>query len=252
MTTFDDPTAVAAAIGSLEQPLLLVFDCDGVLSPITDHADDSVLVDGIRAALDDLSHTDQVDVAVLSGRSLAGLEQFDFPDTIAMAGSYGGERKGRDLAELSDAEAEMLSKATDLVGQAAALAGDGAWVEHKPTSVVLHVREATTESGDAALAFLADASGALGLPAAHEGSRAFELMARSADKGTGIDLLRHEFDPASVVYFGDDVPDEDAFAKLRGPDIGVKVGPAPTLATRRLEDPTAVLSTVQALAARLR
>lgn len=251
MITFDEPTAVADAIDSLERPLLLVFDCDGVLSPITDHADDSVLIDGMRSVLSELSTVEHVQVAVLSGRSLAGLEQFDFPDAIAIAGSYGGERQGQALEDLSGTEAELLSQATQLVERSAALAGAGAWVEHKPTSVVLHVREAATESGDEALAFIAEESTRLDLAAAHEGSRAFELMARSADKGTGLNALRHEFEPASVVYLGDDVPDEDAFAQLRSGDLGVKVGAAPTLAALRLEDPTAVLMALRALSRRL-
>jgi trehalose-phosphatase len=68
-----------------------------------------------------------------------------------------------------------------------------------------------------------------------------ELMARPTDKGAGLDRLRDEFGAAAVFYIGDDVPDEDAFARLVGPDdVGVKVGPGDTAAAFRLADPAAV------------
>ncbi len=58
----------------------------------------------------------------------------------------------------------------------------------------------------------------------HEGSNVLELMTRDADKGTALDALRAEVGPASCVYIGDDVPDEDAFARLGDGDLAVKVG----------------------------
>ena len=241
MTDIDSPDTVAGRIASMPTPALLVFDCDGVLAPLVDHADDSVLHRGVGDLLARLATHDGVTVAVLSGRSLDGLAQFDFHTSIVVAGSYGGERRGLGLAPLTLEEAKLLARLDDIVVAAADEAGVGAWVERKPTSVVVHVREAEPERRRAALELARTLSADLDGHELHEGSDVVELMARPGDKGAGIDRLRAEFDAASVLYVGDDVPDEDAFARLVGPsDVGVKVGAGDTAAGLRLADPAAV------------
>jgi trehalose 6-phosphate phosphatase len=50
-----------------------------------------------------------------------------------------------------------------------------------------------------------------------------------------------------VLYVGDDVTDEDAFAALRPDDVGVKVGAGQTLARYRVADPAAVRDLLQLL-----
>ncbi len=107
----DAVETVTDAITGLPRPLLLVFDCDGVLAPLIDHADDSVLNDGVGADLERLSEASDVTVAILSGRSLDGLAQFDFVDSIVVAGSYGGERRGADIEELSRRRAALAGVA---------------------------------------------------------------------------------------------------------------------------------------------
>ncbi|MEM8748432.1 MAG: trehalose-phosphatase, partial [Actinomycetota bacterium] len=150
--TVDDPLAVADEIASLTRPLLVVFDCDGVLAPIVEHPDDSRLLDGTSRLLTDLAAPDDVSVAILSGRSVAGLDQFDFDPAIDVVGSYGNERRGDDGPALTRGERELLQRLVVLAEEGAAAAGDGAHVEHKPASVVLHVRPADPERGASALA----------------------------------------------------------------------------------------------------
>lgn len=241
MTDIDSPESVADAISSMPRPSLLVFDCDGVLAPLVDHADDSVLHDGVGELLTMLAARDGVTVAILSGRSLDGLAQFEFHESIVVAGSYGGERRGIGSPPLSDDETALLRRLDEIVVAAVDAAGDGAWVERKPTSVVVHVREAHPSRRADALDLARTLSAELVGHEVHEGSDVVELMARPTDKGAGLDRLRAEFDPASVLYVGDDVPDEDAFARLVGSrDIGVKVGGGETIAQFRLEGPAAV------------
>lgn len=240
MKDTDSPESVAQQILAMPKPALLVFDCDGVLAPLVDHADDSVLHDGVGDLLARLAEQDGVTVAILSGRSLDGLAQFDFHEAIAVAGSYGGERRGVGSPALSDEEAKLLARLDEIVVAAADAAGDGAWVERKPTSVVVHVREAHPSHRATALDLARTLSAELSGHEVHEGSDVVELMARPADKGAGLDRLRQEFGAVSVLYIGDDVPDEDAFARLVGPDVGVKVGHGDTVAAFRLADPAAV------------
>lgn len=238
--TVDDPLAVADEIASLTRPLLVVFDCDGVLAPIVEHPDDSRLLDGTSRLLTDLAAPDDVSVAILSGRSVAGLDQFDFDPAIDVVGSYGNERRGDDGPALTRGERELLQRLVVLAEEGAAAAGDGAHVEHKPASVVLHVRPADPERGASALASTRTRAEAIAGAEVHDGSAVVELMARSADKGTALDSLRAEYRPGSTVYVGDDVPDEQAFARLGHGDMSIRIGHGESHARRRLADPDAV------------
>lgn len=247
----DEPTAVADAIADLDRPLLLVFDCDGVLAPLTDHADDSVLTADAGDHLGRLSIADDVTVAILSGRSLDGLTQFGFTDSIIVAGSYGGERRGASITELSSSEKILLDSLDAIAVAAVETAGPGAWVERKPTSVVIHVREADRTRGDAAIVAAWKDQAELHGHECHEGSNVLEFMARPSDKGRGLTALREQFAPAAAVYVGDDVPDEDAFAVLGAGDVSIKVGDGPTVASHRLADAAAVERLLRILAERL-
>jgi trehalose-6-phosphatase len=60
--------------------------------------------------------------------------------------------------------------------------------------------------------------------------------------------LGDELGAATTVFVGDDVTDEEAFARLSPSDVAVKVGDADTIAPHRLADPTAVLAFLRALA----
>lgn len=246
-----EPVEVAAEIAALGRPLLLVFDCDGVLAPLVDHADDSTLSAGVGDRLATLSQTEGVTVAILSGRSLAGLAQFDFAETIHVGGSYGGERRGAAPAPLTDVEQRRLELLDAIVSEAAAAAGPGAWVERKPTSVVVHVREADNERGRRALEQARERQAGVRGHECHEGSNVLELMARPTNKGAGLDVFRDEFGAAATVYLGDDVPDEDAFARLGASDLSVRIGPGDTIARRRLADPAAVAQLLRELDERL-
>lgn len=238
---------VVRAIADMAVPRLIVFDCDGVLAPLTDHADDSTLTNGVGDDLARLAGIDDVTVAILSGRSLGGLEQFEFAEKIAVAGSYGTERRGTVIDDLDEDEQRLLQALDAIAVQAAEQAGPGAWVERKPTSVVIHVREADPDRGRAAIASAWDAQTQLEGHECHEGSNVLELMARPTDKGHGLRSLRSEFDAAGTVYFGDDVPDEDAFAVLGDGDVSVKVGSGSTSASHRLADPAAVARSIAQL-----
>lgn len=196
---FDDPVELARSIGELARPLILVLDCDGVLAPLTDHAHNSTLTPGVGTDLALLATNDDLTVAVLSGRSLAGLRQFDFDDQLEVWGSYGAERRGHASVDLTHVEASRLRSLDALLSKAVARAGDGAWIERKPTSVVVHVREADPRRGRAALDWAMQQQRELSGHTCHVGSNVLELMTRSADKGTALDALRTEVKAAACV-----------------------------------------------------
>jgi trehalose 6-phosphate phosphatase len=52
-----------------------------------------------------------------------------------------------------------------------------------------------------------------------------------------------------VLFAGDDVTDETAFARLRPGDVGVKVGPGDTAAQHRVDEPSDITTLLQQLVA---
>src|SRR5207244_1333084 len=73
-----------------------------------------------------------------------------------------------------------------------------------------------------------------------EGNAMIELAVISTDKGQALDALRHERGATAAVFLGDAVTDEKVFARLAGPDVGVKVGTGETLAAFRVAGPEEV------------
>lgn len=247
VASYDVPVDIARLVAASPRPLLVGLDVDGVLAPIVDHADDAVLLAGMGRAVDAVARLADVYVAVVSGRSVAGLEQFGFGDHVQVIGSHGMEARDRAMAPLGDEERTLLQRLDDAMVAAADRAGDGAWVERKPASVVLHVRQADEAAGPAAIASLIDAITTIDGATTKAGSGVLEAFARHADKGTALVELGRRLAVATTVFVGDDVTDEDAFAQLSPTDIAIKVGDADTIALHRLCDPAAVLVLLRSL-----
>jgi trehalose 6-phosphate phosphatase len=244
---YADPDDLARLVATSPRPMLVGLDVDGVLAPLVDHAADAALLDGMSQAVSAVAALESVHVAVVSGRSLDGLAQFGFGDDVDVIGSHGMEIRDRPMEPLDADERRRLIALDALAVEAADRAGDGAWIERKPASVVLHVRQADAERGRHALDGLrSDAEGIAGATA-KPGSNVLELFARHGDKGTALMHLAHQLGAATTVFVGDDVTDEDAFAHLGADDIAIKVGDAETIAPHRLADPTAVLAWLRAL-----
>jgi trehalose 6-phosphate phosphatase len=80
-----------------------------------------------------------------------------------------------------------------------------------------------------------------------DGKEIVELAVVTTHKGTAVTALRDESDADAVLFIGDDVTDENAFAVLRDQDVGIKVGPGETLARYRVPDPPAVVQVLELL-----
>ena len=247
MIDYDDPTELARLLTAAPRPLLVGLDVDGVLSPLVDHAADAILLDGMADAVSTLAELESVHVAVVSGRSLDGLAQFGFGPEIDVIGSHGMEIRDRPMDPLDGTEARRLAELDVLTADGADHAGEGAWIERKPASVVLHVRQADADRGRAALDDLRVAAERVEGATVKAGSNVLELFARHADKGTTLMHLARQLGAVTTVFVGDDVTDEDAFAHLAAGDIAIKVGDADTIAPHRLHDPAAVLAWLRAL-----
>lgn len=242
------PDELASELRPLLATGLIAFDVDGVLAPIVDHADHARLADGVEALLRQL--TEQACVAVVSGRSLRNLrELFAFPERVHVIGSHGLERGDAAPLSLDAAEERTLGELAALGAAAVLTAGEGAWLERKPASVVLHTRLADPELGRAATAHLLEAAARVDGAHVKPGHSVVELLARSTTKGHALLALADHLDRRPIAFLGDDVTDEEAFAMLGPDDVTVRVGDGESRARFRIAEPAAVTTLLRTLVA---
>ncbi len=79
------------------------------------------------------------------------------------------------------------------------------------------------------------------------GKDVVEMAVTEADKGSALLELATAVGADVIVYAGDDVTDEHAFAELRGQDISVKVGPGETAARYRVTNEHSVVVMLEIL-----
>jgi trehalose 6-phosphate phosphatase len=181
--------------------------------------------------------------ALVSGRALGVLRDLSgMPPAIHLVGSHGAEFT---TGFTHDIDKDLLERITAELNDIAA-DRPGVTVETKPASVALHVRNASSADGEAALAAAREAATAWD---AHvtAGKAVLEFAVISTDKGEAVDILRDETAATAVVFLGDDVTDEKAFRRMRDGDIGIKVGPGETAAAYRVESPDDVTATLEFL-----
>lgn len=236
---------------------LVALDFDGVLAPLVDDPEDSRPLPAASEALAALSRVPGLHVALVSGRAVADLaDKADVPDGTRLVGSHGAERGTVEAGRLERADLVLDPAHAALrsrIGEAldAAVDGTSARVEHKPASVVLHTRTATSDDA-ARLTDLAIDLGRREGVDAMQGKDVVELSVLHVTKGDALADLRRELAVDTLLYAGDDVTDERAFATLRPDDLTVRVGPGSTAARFRVADPDAVADLLTALAERLR
>ena len=220
--------------------LLIASDYDGTLAPIVaDPANARPLREAV-VALRALASLPQTHVAVISGRALRDLAAVaGLPAEVHLVGSHGSEFD-LDFAGSLSPEAIALRDRILAELQGIAAMGDGFIVEQKPASVAFHYRNAHPETAAhavlAAESALADLEGVV----VRRGKEIIEFAVHATSKGQALEILRGRVGASAVLFFGDDRTDEDAFATLAGPDIGVKVGTGESVAAFRVADPAQV------------
>ncbi|KUI05807.1 trehalose-phosphatase [Mycobacterium sp. IS-3022] len=223
--------------------LLVSSDFDGTLAPIVNNpADARPLVDAADA-LASLADVPQTASALISGRALDVLRELSgLPPTVHLVGSHGAEFASGFTHDVDRGLLDRITAELDAI----AAGRPGVTVETKPASVALHVRNASADDGEAALAAAREASTAWDAQLT-EGKAVLEFAVIQTDKGQAVDVLRAQENATAVVFFGDDVTDEKAFRRLGGDDVGVKVGPGETLATYRVDSPEDVAAALRFL-----
>lgn len=226
--------------------LLVASDVDGTLAPIVADPADAVPDPAALDALAVLATLPGTDVALVSGRRLRDLTAMtDLGPEVALVGSHGAEH-GTHL--VLSPELERLGR--DLLEDLRAIVDGvpGTHLEEKAAGVAVHVRRAAR--GDAARVVEQVLSGPATRPGVRvtQGKEVVELSVVDADKGRALDRLRTDTGAGAVLYVGDDVTDEWAFARVSPPDVSVKVGPGETGARFRVGGPGDVTRLLQLLA----
>lgn len=251
----DDPDALQQALATLAGTgrLLVALDFDGTLAPEVDDPERARATPEARRAVARLAELPGTRVALVSGRSLADLERVaPVDDRVLLVGSHGIELRldgPDDLLDLDDGEREQLGVLGEVLGQVADTL-DAVWVEPKPAGYALHTRLATERrSRIAHLVAIAELKAEAPDAKVRVGKNVIEFSVRTTTKGEAVEHLRRYTRATAVLYAGDDVTDEDAFAALGPGDLGLKSGGGPTAATHRVAGPNEVAEVLARLVA---
>ena len=237
---------------------LVALDFDGVLAPLVDDRDAARPLERSAAAVAALSALEgerAVEVALVSGRPLESLVRLAGPPArAALVGSHGAEVRLPGEADastpLGEAERALLGDVVERV-RAVVAEHPGTDLETKPAGAVLHTRGADVATASAAARAVGDGPGRLPGVRAMRGKDVVELAVLDVDKGRSVQVLRERVGASAVLYVGDDVTDEHAFAVLdpAAGDVGVKVGAGATAADFRVTGPEAVSALLEHLLA---
>lgn len=230
--------------------ILIASDFDGTLSEIVPIPGDARPVPGAVDVLAELSNLPNVELMLVSGRSLDDLlARFDgaLPEAILTIGEHG--------AAWPDRQIERPEGMDRLVEGFRALAStaDGAEVEVKQSAVSFHFRNVDPLSAERlteeVVLFAREIVDQLSDGARIEKGRGVvEVAFDAAHKGDAVVEMKERLGAGAVLYFGDDVSDEAVFEAIGPEDVGVKVGEGPTSAPFRVTGPSRVVEALELVA----
>lgn len=241
--------------------LLLCLDYDGTLSEITSRPEEARPAPGIADSLLLLSqYRSRIEIAIVSGRELGTLRKLlGLHFEAWLIGTHGLEmvdREGQRLlapgASTYAGEVECLRRWIDKEVHAKS----GFVVEDKELAIAIHYRLAEPSAATSVRRELRQFA-ECHCPRLRiiQGKMVDELVPRDiGGKGYAVRWLVSSMakEPASIVYFGDDTTDEDAFFELRDKGVTVLVGPGQRSWARYcLAGPSAVAGQLQRLAREL-
>lgn len=221
--------------------LLVASDYDGTLAPIVDDPSAARPVPEAIAGLRTLASLPSTTVGVISGRALRDLAVLSrLPAEVHLVGSHGSEF---DVGFIQDLDNDARSLLQQVVRDCHAIVDGvpGADIEVKPASVAVHVRRASRGSAEAITRAVEAGPASRGGVHVTHGKEVIELAVVETDKGSAVDQLRHQCGASAALFIGDDVTDEKAFIRLKGSDVGVKVGDGESAARFRVADPGEVV-----------
>ena len=241
--------------------LALLLDYDGTLAPIAPHRDHAIIPEETLKLLERLAGMPDVNVAIITGRSLANIQQMVGINGITYAGNLGFQILHPDGTLFSHpVPSEYLIKLKSLKSKLEEIKSDGAWVEDKESVVTFHYREVPSDLRESVKRKVRTLFQEHDLTC-YESKMALESRPPVKwDKGrAAIHILRTLFGVdwcgrVSTIFVGDDSKDEDAFKVLTGMAVTFRVTNSidvKTFATHRLPDTDAVFKMLKWIERRL-
>lgn len=233
---------------ALSGEIAIFLDLDGTLLEHQRHPQAVSISADLLRLLDDLRQATAGALALISGRSIADIDQLLAPLILPVAGQHGLELR------LASGSVRRHSPAADTLRHAAtamelvAAAHPGLLLEDKGMTMALHYRHAP-QLRDGLARAMRNITASLGEEfMLQEGKFVFELKPSGRDKGTAIVEFTREapFAGRLPVFVGDDLTDEHGFVAVNA--LGghsIKVGTGESRARWRLPDTTAVLDWLQ-------
>jgi trehalose 6-phosphate phosphatase len=220
----------------------LFLDVDGTLVDIADAPGDVVVDAELKALLAALSRRLHGAVALVSGRSVAAMDELFDPLVLPAAGLHGLERRAAS-GELHRAPADPESlRATRASLTAFVGAHPNTLLEDKGRALALHFRlapEFETSARHAVQAAVRELGDAYHV---QEGKMVLEIKPSTATKATAVEAFLREppFLGRTPVFIGDDLTDAAGFRVVEAAG-GISIGVGYRIQGQwRLENPTAV------------
>jgi trehalose 6-phosphate phosphatase len=211
--------------------VLLSLDFDGTLAPIDANPGTASMPPESRRALKALEADSRYTVAIISGRALPDLRERVRMEEIIYAGNHGLEISGPGLHFIEPTAPRSVEALEELTRhlQVRLRHIPGVEVESKVLTASVHFRRASAERLAEINDTVRDAlAPVVSLFQVTQGLQVLEIRPRvDWNKGLAVRWIRHALGrgDALVMYLGDDLTDEDAFAAL--PDgITIAVGRA--------------------------
>lgn len=219
---------IDARLGDLVAPLraaparsALLFDVDGTLAPITQHASETAVPDETRDLLRELAGVYGVVACVtgrrtLDARAIVGLDGLEYVGNHGTEALSPGEDAPRVRPEVAEWEDRVRALATGLLDDRPEARELGVWIEDKGPIQALHWRGASDEDrADALVTDLGARAEAEGLRL-HRGRMVLELRPPVPfDKGAAVRWVLEGRDLDGGLFAGDDRTDIDGFEGLR-------------------------------------
>lgn len=243
----DSPAAKAPAPPLPTDDWALFLDVDGCLLELADTPDAVVMPDGLRERLAALQSRLCGALALVSGRTIAKLDELFAPLRFDAVGLHGAECRSRQLNSGAAAPPPALAAIRDAAQRLAAVY-EGVVVEDKGRAIALHWRRAP-DAEPALQAFAAHSLEQLPGYRLQQGRQVAELYPGGdgeggLDKGHAIAALLEvpPYRGRTPVFAGDDFTDESGFEQVNAREgISVLVGDrSPSAASFHLRDPAAV------------
>ncbi|MDD7837172.1 trehalase-like domain-containing protein [Paenarthrobacter sp. AB444] len=218
--------------------LLVACNYGGTLCSAEGVSTETLPLDSAAVALRALAALPNTHAAIISGRSLRDLAAVSrLPAEVHLVGSHGVEFDMGYAYTLSLATEQLLQQVTTALTEAVGFE-KGISVVRKPVGVGVHTRPATPEVVERATFAAQKIAIEFGMYFIVDGS-VLDLTVEEPAKGQALEQLRARLGVSAALYAGDAESDEKALATLRGPDLGLHVGPGSTTAGHTIPDPEA-------------